>query len=194
LETVKSIKSKARNRSPKRDRRMSLERFLEWQPKDGYVYEWANGIIIPKKAMQNHERMMVSKILRKFQTTQTFQKGDELLPETDCQLSATQVRRPDIAYFTKDQLLASARGEHPIPSFVVEIISKNDKMDEVEEKRLEYFKAGVQVAWYIFPKIGLVRVFTSAKQSIDCMTSDICSADPAIPDLSLKADEIFEIL
>jgi Uma2 family endonuclease len=172
---------------------MTLEKFLNWQPKDGYVYEWVNGIIIPQKAMQNYERMMVVKIQDKFSASKYYQLGGRLLPETDCQLSENQVRRPDIAFFNKTQLQASAKGENPIPSFVVEIISKNDKMDEVEEKRLEYFKAGVQVAWYIFPKIRLVRVFTSAKQSVDCMTSDICSANPAIPDLALSVDEIFAI-
>ncbi|MCU0443890.1 MAG: Uma2 family endonuclease [Microscillaceae bacterium] len=174
-------------------RKMSLPEFLVWKPRNGSVYEWDNGQLVKKNAMKNTERYMIQNMNRAFVKTASYQAGGELLAETDCQLSPTQVRRPDLAFFTQSQIKAAAQDQQPIPAWVAEIISTFDNINEVEKKLQQYFQAGVQVVWHIFPEFKLVKVYHSFKQVKICTDSDVCTAHPAISDFEMTPDEIFNL-
>lgn len=76
-------------------------------------------------------------------------------------------------------------------SFVAEVISKNDQINEVEEKLQEYFDNGVQVVWVIFPKLKQVKVYHSIRDITVCFGDDVCSAAPVLPDFQITVNEIF---
>lgn len=101
------------------------------------------------------------------------------------------MRRPDVAYLTKEQITLTKQGEDEIPEFAIEIISGNDKANKVEEKTIEYFKAGVKVLWLIYPDNKTVQVYTSLKQAQICTDDDICSAKPVLGDFEIKVSDIF---
>ena len=101
------------------------------------------------------------------------------------------MRRPDIAYLTKEQILATKQGEDEIPEFVIEVISGNDKANKVEEKAIEYFKSGIKVLWLIYPDNQTVQIYTSLKQAQICTDDDICSAKPVLEDFEIRVNEIF---
>ncbi len=170
---------------------MSKQRFLNWNPDDGFLYEFENGLAIPTDAMKNIERPIIQKILRKFTQTAAYQQMGELLPETKCWLNKQQMRIPDAAFFTAPQIRDSGANKHPIPSFVIELISPTDKVKPVEQKVIEYFEAGVQVVWHIHPALRMVRVFTSPRQNVTCFEKDTFNAAPAISDLQLTVEELF---
>jgi len=113
---------------------ISKEEFVLRASKTEDIFEFDNGRIIKMNSMKNEERYLVSNLLRKFQQTQAYQQRGELLPETDCWLTDSQMRRPDLSFFTKLQIEASAKAANPIPGFVIEIISKNDENNQVEKK------------------------------------------------------------
>lgn len=50
-----------------------------------------------------------------------------------------------VAYFTDEQISQTARGENQVPQFVIEVISKNDKIQKTQRKVQDYHRAGVQV-------------------------------------------------
>ncbi|WP_225309374.1 Uma2 family endonuclease [Larkinella humicola] len=108
-------------------------------------------------------------------------------------LTALQMRRPDIAYFTKEQIQRGRQGEDVIPAFVVEVLSETDQAYRIEEKIAEYFKAGVQVVWNIFPESEVVYVYTSRKDVPICLESDVYSAAPVLPDFSIRVNELFAL-
>lgn len=145
--------------------KMSLRDFLDWEREpDGWKYEWNNGIIeINEVSMRNTERNIADNILFAFEQTPFRKQRRALLPETDCLLPSGQVRRPDIAYFTYEQIQASARGEQPVPPFTIELISKIDGVGKVDEKLAEYFASGVLCGWHILPESRRVKVYTSLK-------------------------------
>jgi Uma2 family endonuclease len=60
-------------------------------------------------------------------------------------MMSLQMRKPNIAYLSKTQILEADNGEDPIPEFTIEIISGNDQINLVEEKIIEYYKASVKV-------------------------------------------------
>ncbi len=172
--------------------KMSLHDFLDWEREpDGWKYEWNNGIIeINEESMKSTERMMVFKIMRAFSKTNASQKDDALLPETDCVLLNEQVRRPDLAYFTQVQMVESLQGFQPVPAFVIELISPNDKAYKLEQKLDEYFAAGVACVWYIYPNLKQVNVYTSRTAVKICLDKTPCSAAPAL-DFTMTPNEIF---
>lgn len=118
--------------------------------------------------------------------------------EQDVMLSGTppagiQMRRPDLAYFSGEQIDNSLTSdEEPIPAFLIEIVSPSDDAEKVEEKLAEYFKSTVQVVWHIYPENQVVYVYTSRK-SVKICTDDICSASPVLLDFATTANELFAL-
>lgn len=106
-------------------------------------------------------------------------------------LTAIQMRRPDIAYFTKEQIQQGRRGEDVIPAFVVEVLSETDQAYRIEEKIVEYFKAGVQVVWNIIPEQEVVYVYTSRKHVTICLEDDVCFATPVLPGFTITVNDVF---
>ncbi len=175
-------------------KRLTLAQFQAWEPEpDGWKYEWEHGFIVSgEEYMQKTQWFIVNNIVRAFGASAAYSRGDCLMPETDVVFERTGTqRRPDVAYLTKEQIQAGSRGENPVPAFVIEIVSKHDNSNKLERKVQEYFSAGVQVVWYVYAEVRLVRVFTSAKHSDTLSDDELCSANPALPDFAMKVSDIF---
>lgn len=172
---------------------VSVNEFLKLQNESDQLYEFDRGQVLPIESMKNTERYMVSNLLRKWQKTKFYKEGAELIPETDCWLSDDQMRRPDLAYFTRIQIEASAKGENPVPAFVIEIISKNDEINQVELKTKEYLEAGVQLVWHVFPALTMVRVFKNIRTSHSFFEEDVLDAAPVLPTFKLEVGDIFKL-
>lgn len=109
-------------------------------------------------------------------------------------LSQIQMRRPDLAYFSNEQINNSlTSNEEPIPAFALEVISPSDDAEDVEKKVGEYFKAGVQVVWNIYPENQVVYVYTSRKNATICLEDDVCSATPVLPDFAISVKALFAL-
>lgn len=173
--------------------RMEKANFLAWQSDDAFVYEWNKGILEPTAGMKQEELYIIQRICRKFTGTSAYSEYAELIPEIDCWVTESQMRRPDLAYYTAEQIKQAATGESVLPAFVVEIISQFDDLTKVEKKLLEYFRAGVQVVWRVIPEIKTVYVFTSPKTVTICTDEDLISAAPVIPDLQLTVAALFTV-
>ncbi len=168
----------------------TLEEFMAWEPEDGFKYEWNDGELIKFVGM-NRKQVFIYEALNQLFIEKGLWKIGTLVSEYDVQLSGIQMRRPDVAYLTKEQIVLTKQGEDEIPEFAIEIISGNDKANKVEEKTIEYFKAGVKVLWLIYPDNKTVQVYTSLKQAQICTDDDICSAKPILEDFEIKVSDIF---
>lgn len=171
--------------------RMSKEDFLHWESDDPFVYEWNNGILEPTEGMKQNEMQIARLISREFTRTAAYRNKAELMLEIDCWVTDKQMRRPDLAFYTDEQIRKASRGERVIPAFVIEIISEFDDIIKVEKKLIEYFQAGVQVVWRVIGEIKAVYVYTSPKTITVCTDNDSISAAPAVPDFQLTASELF---
>ncbi len=109
-------------------------------------------------------------------------------------LTGIQMRRPDLAYFNGEQIDNSLSSEDkPIPAFVIEVISPTDDAVKVDEKVGEYFKAGVQVVWHVYPETEAVYIYTSRRKVGICVEDDICSARPVLPDFEISVKDLFTV-
>ncbi|WP_080056797.1 Uma2 family endonuclease [Spirosoma aerolatum] len=168
----------------------TLEAFLDWEPGDGFKYEWNNGEIIQSSGMKK-KQYFIYNVLSKLFFEKGYHQQGMLMAEPDVMLTAFQMRHPDIAYFTDSQIQRGRNGEDVIPAFVIEVLSETDQAYRIEEKIAEYFKAGVQVIWNILPEQEVVYVYTSRKQVTICLDDDICSAAPVLPDFTIPVNTLF---
>lgn len=187
----KSRKLSVSSRAARKPR--TLQAFLEWeQPEGHYKYEWVDGVLEKTEyMMKNTELDIVRNIKKSFYATDFFRQGGELFAEVTVKLSEERARIPDLASFSDEQIVAAKNGEHPIPSFAIEIISPNEKGFKIEQKAIDYFAAGMQVLWQIYPNLRMVRILTSPRDLKACFEQDVCSAAPALPDLQLTVEELF---
>ena len=63
-----------------------------------------------------------------------------------------------------------------IPDLAIEVVSPSNTADEVQDKKNEYFRAGVRQVWVVYPKQREAYIYTSpttvtiltAEQELDC--------------------------
>lgn len=170
----------------------TLDQFLNWEPADGFKYEWNNGEIIRFSGMKK-KQYFVYDVLNVLFIDKGYHKTGTFLAEPDVMLTALQMRRPDIAYFTKEQIQRGRQGEDVIPAFVIEILSESDQAYRIEEKIAEYFRAGVQIIWNIIPEHEVVYVYSSRKHVTICLDDDVCSAAPVLPNFSISVSDLFAL-
>ena len=168
----------------------TLNDFINWEPVDDFKYEWNDGELIRFSGMKKKQYYIYNILSKLFYAKGYYQTG-AFMAEPDVMLSAIQMRRPDIAYFTDDQIRRGRQGEDVIPAFVVEIISETDQAYKLEDKITEYFKAGVEVVWTIYPQHEVVYVYTSRRHVTICLETDICSAAPVLPDFTISVERLF---
>jgi Uma2 family endonuclease len=171
-------------------RRISLTAFLKKYREggNGFKYEFNNGIIEKTVSFQKNDIYIYDNLLRVFVHTTAFAEEGMLVSGVETWTSETQFRKPDISYWTLEQQNEEVES---VPLFAIEVISKNDQINIVSNKILEYFKSGVKVLWHIFPEQRMVYVYTSPSQITVCFNDDICSASPVLTDFEISVNGIF---
>jgi Uma2 family endonuclease len=180
------ILTKEINQLPK-----TLAEFIDFEPNDGFKYEWNDGDLIKFNGM-NKTQLFIYDILLNLFFDKGLPKLGTFVAEQEIWLTGIQMRRPNVAYFTKDQVKNTKLGIEEIPEFVIEIISGNDNINKVEEKIGEYYKAGIKIVWLVMPESKTVHVYSSRKNVSICLESDICSAKPVLNDFEISVNDIFE--
>jgi Uma2 family endonuclease len=177
----------------KKTRLISLQTFLQRYSniEDGYKYEYNQGVIEKTKTMDQIQTTLYAILLRAYITTKSFQEGGTITSETNMSTTDVQLRKPDIAIYSADQLKLMKNGQNQVAEWVAEVISDTDNINRVNKKLEEYFKAGVKVVWHIFPNIETVYVYTAADVVTICKGDKICSGAPAVADFEISAANLF---
>lgn len=164
--------------------------------KDGYKYEWADGVVEKtKRTMDKKQIFMLINLLAHFKLLESKGKVfGYLVPEVDL-IFLDKYRRPDIAWLTTEQAYNLADpNARDVPAFVIEVISTNDQINLVKKKMANYRDAGVKVVWHIFPELQQVDVYTGP--NLNHMTTfvgdEICTAAPVLPDFAISVNDIFK--
>jgi Uma2 family endonuclease len=175
-------------------RLIKLETFLEKYTNrdDPFKYEWNNGIIEKKeKTMNRDQTKILQRLMRLFTKTKAYSLGGELINEVDMYMTSyKRTRRADIVYMTPEQIEESDNGKVSVCPFVMEVISKNDQINDVGDKTIEYFENGVEVLWIIYPKLKKVEVYTSLDDVKICYGDSVCSAAPVLPDFQITVKDL----
>jgi Uma2 family endonuclease len=79
-----------------------------------------------------------------------------------------------------------------VPDLAIEVVSPNNSADEVQDKRLEYFRAGVSVVWVIYPRQREVHVYTSPTSVTILTAEQELDGGQLIPGFRLPLSALFD--
>jgi Uma2 family endonuclease len=99
-------------------RKMSLEKFMDFKPEDGFKYEWNNGFLEAREKMiKPSEFYLLQNLQRAFVKTALYANCLQKFP------TEGKYRVPDMA---EAQIEQAREGEQPVPIFIIELVSKSD--------------------------------------------------------------------
>ena len=103
------------------------------------------------------------------------------------------VRAPDVAFIRAERVSAEPMmGFFPgPPDLAVEVLSPNDRADEVLAKVQDWLAAGCRAVWVIDPATQTVSVYRSRDQMVLLRISDELSGDDILPGFEVPVAEIF---
>lgn len=121
----------------------------------------------------------------------------EIMSETDLILAQDIVRRPDVAFIRADRLKGIDLDQSPFPlapDLAIEIVSKNDRADDLMLKVSQYLKAGAKAVWLMYPKARLAHRYIPGKREPQVLSADAgenFEEPELLPGFSLPLSEIF---
>ena len=182
-----------KNSSNKKMRKISWNAFLTkyLTKENGHKYEWLDGIIEKSQSGINKKYFfIIYNITRAFYNNFKF-KG-AIITGGDT-FFGKHHRRPDIAYYTDQQIEDARQDLDAVPLFVIEIISSKDQMNKVHLKMKDYRNAGVKIIWHIFPELEEVHVYSNKATKMQVRRGkDSCSAESVIKGFKITVADIFK--
>jgi Uma2 family endonuclease len=135
------------------------------------LYETVNGQraeLLPMGFFESEMAAELAEYLQEF----TRSKGlGRVRVELLCCLdpSAGLERRPDVAFFPysrwpKDRPLPRVNAADVIPELTVEVVSPTNTAESILDRVAEYFRAGVRLVWFVYPRHQVVHVYESPTQ------------------------------
>ena len=118
--------------------------------------------------------------------------------ETDMKLVGETVRRPDVAFITADRLRGIDLEKVPIPmapDLVIEIVSKNDRADDLLLKVAQYLAAGTKAVWLFYPNTRLAYRYRPGKLEPEVRSAEaghLFEEPELLPGFSILLSQIFE--
>lgn len=160
---------------------------------DAFKYEWVRGAVVKTpRAMNQYQYFILDNLTDFFNRLRLEKKvSGKFYVEIDTFFQKNVHRRPDLAWFSDEQVARMARRENQVPKFVIEIISENDVVDKLLDKLKDYHDAQVEVVWLISPNLEQVHIFAGGDSTI-CTGEMMCSAAPVLPGFEMSANAIFE--
>lgn len=170
----------------------NVEALEQWEQKKGgdNRYEFYYGEIIKKPGVKQIEFFIIQYLLEAFLNTSAKAQKGALLPEADVYIDADRKRIPDLAYFTRVQVVEAAKGIKVVPAFAIEILSKNESWEQVETKLQDYFDAGIRLVWYVSVKRKKIYAYTAINEVTIFLAGETATANPVLPDFVVDIEKM----
>lgn len=132
----------------------------------GVRYELSNGeLIVTPSSTPFHNRIR-DRFNFRLRAFVDERKLGEVMSETDLILVGEVVRRPDVAFIRGERLKGLDLDQSPFPAspdLVIEIVSKNDRADDLMLKVSQYLEAGAKAVWLMYPNAHLAYRYIPGK-------------------------------
>jgi Uma2 family endonuclease len=107
-------------------------------------------------------------------------------------------RRSDVAFVSYDRwperTIPDSNAWNVVPNVAVEVVSPTNTADEVETKRIEYFAAGVELVWIVYPVTQTIHVCAAAGHIDVLGAGGELDAGAVLPGFRLKLADLFSVL
>lgn len=162
---------------------------------DDRLFELVDGVLV-EKAMGTHEGALGGYIYGLlFVHLQATDRGLALAGDGAVRLAAGSVRYPDVCFLPWDRVPDDPRAEaiwSAVPTFAVEVLSRNNTAAEIDRKLRELFAGGCKLVWVIDPVAESAEVYTSATRSKRVARTGVLDAGRVLPGFELSLAEVFD--
>ncbi len=145
---------------------LTVEDYVALDEPAGVRYELSEGeLIVTPSANLFHNEMRddFNARLRPFVKSR---KLGRVVSEMDFRLAGETVRRPDVAFISAERLRGIDLDRVPLPAapdLVIEIVSQNDRADDLLQKVAQYLAAGAKAVWLFYPNTRLAYRYRPGK-------------------------------
>jgi len=172
--------------------KITEEEFLRL-PDDGRKWELVNGELEEVPTRFDHDQLIVNLVALLVPLLRG--KGAMTTGQAGFRMKNGNIRSPDFSYTRKERIPGGKPGADfgsVAPDLCVEIISPTEERAEMQRKVEEYFEAGAQQVWQVFPETQLVRVFTAATVSRDFTEDEEIESGALLEGFRCRANDIFD--
>jgi Uma2 family endonuclease len=163
-------------------------------------YEVIDGQIVEEPPLGAHETWIASRLDQSLGYHATINRmgrvATEMLFVIDRGRSLR--RRPDVAFVSRERWALNIQIPREnawdvVPDLAVEITSPTDMIDDLMDKLEEYFRAGVRLAWVIYPKHRKVYVYDSPTSVRILQVGDELDGGAVLPGFRMTLATLFEV-
>ena len=166
---------------------------------DDMLYEVVDDQIVELGPMGAHEIWLATELvihlgtfLRQHQLGRAVQ---EML--FDFTAMVQRKRRPDVAFVSyerwpRQRQVPHAEAWEVVPNLAVEVVSRTDRADDLMNKIAEYFHAGVEGVWVVFPSQEQIHVYESPTSVRILTRADALRGEPVLPHFQLPVAALFD--
>ncbi len=106
-----------------------------------------------------------------------------------------KIRAPDVTFIRRQRLPEGRVPREAIPTLAptlpIEVISPSNTEREMERKLHEYFAAGAELVWYIYPQTQSAIVYTAPEQPTEIGPDGVLSGGEVLPGFELSLQRLF---
>ena len=105
------------------------------------------------------------------------------------------VREPDIAFFSAEKMPLGTRitgYAEVVPDLVVEVVSPNNSLREINDKALMWLSYGVSLVWAVNPDSRSVDVYRAGRAASTLLESDTLDGLDALPGFTCAVSDVFD--
>ncbi|TWU14550.1 hypothetical protein CA54_34190 [Symmachiella macrocystis] len=171
------------------------EDVVDIHDRENRLYELVDGVLL-EKTMGTYESY-IAMLLGQFLGDFIRQNNLGILLGADgiLRLAPGLVRIPDVSFIARHKL---PDGKVPrtlvatlVPDLAIEVISKGNTAEEMQEKLRDYFEVGVGLVWYVDHLRKQVRVYTAVDQEQIVGIEESLDGGDVLPGFTLPVSSIY---
>lgn len=164
-------------------------------PDDGNKYERVRGVlkVSPAGHEQEYFGIWLATLLTNFVRPRKL--GQVYGSNAGYRLPNGDIRSPDVSFVRQERIPGGRppRGfaEYP-PDLAVEVLSPNQKLQDLGEKVGEFLDWGTPLVWVLDPEAQTATVYHSLTDAYTLGPEDELSGEEVIPGFSIRVAELFQ--
>jgi len=177
---------------------LTIEQYAALDEPVGVRYELSQGDLIVTPSADYFHNDIRDRFNARLRAFLDESPCGNVISEMDMTLGADTVRRPDVAFIRKGRLEGIDLERVPLPiapDLAIEIVSKNDRADDLNLKVSQYLQAGVQAVWLFYPRTQLAYHYVPGKLDPEVRSAkagDRFEEPGLLSGFSLPLSEIFK--
>jgi Uma2 family endonuclease len=172
---------------------------LEALPDDGHVYDLVDGDLRRREPVGGEHGTIGGNVFaRVWFFVRERGLGEVLLSDTIYVYRRDPDRslKPDLSFIRADRLPAGDPFRRPIeipPDLAVEVVSPNERADDVDEKISLYRSFGVPLIWFLWPRRRVVTIYAEGRPMREMGEGDELDGGDVLHGFRVPVADLFRV-